>query len=204
MPGLGQERSQSLLCERVKAKQWSKQEFFPDKFEQFNGCEIVVEPCFPTEPAIGLDTSTRFGNNMSYGSLWGYAIDFNIELAYYLNFSTRFNAFYRVLGRSVDASLISEFIIFCHSQRQMYAIQDTSLWATGYFTTSDTLIITSRFRPYTQFEKFIMPYEAEVWHWLFASLVITVVVVFGLKLTPIKIQRFVIGSRVKSPMLNFM
>lgn len=185
------------------ASKWTRKDFFPEKFKTFNGCELSVRVFFPNEPSVGLDRS-RKGENTTDGIFWGYAIEFTTELAYYLNFSLRYqsidffaNDWMTGLGQPVD------FMLFTVSMRKNFA-KRLPLTVTAPFTTTDDLIIISRFSPYSQLYKFILPFEEEVWFWLIVTLSITFTTILLLKMTARRVQDFVFGRKIISPMLNSM
>jgi hypothetical protein len=72
------------------------------------------------------------------------------------------------------------------------------------FTTYDWLIILSKTKPYTQWQKIYFPFEFDVWIWLLITYCVGFCVISVIKKMPIYVQHFVFGLKVKNPILNFM
>lgn len=186
-----------------KTRQWKTKDFFIEKFSNFHGCDLVVLVVYPNEPAIQIDKS-RKGENTSDAVFEGYAIDFNLELAHYLQFTLWFNSFGIIDMTESSKPLPEDYVIFVSSLRKMHSIENSEYFITEPFTTLDDVIIVSRFKPYSQFEKFILPFDMEVWHWLIATFVIAVTVIFLVRFARRSLKNFVFGTNVSSPMLNFL
>lgn len=75
-------------------------------------------------------------------------------------------------------------------------------WLSPPFSTFEEIILISRSKPYTQFEKLFLPFKIEVW--TIITLSAAVVTIFILRFTPKYSQQFVFGSRVRTPVMNFM
>lgn len=185
-------------------RRWKHQDFFPEKFNNFNGCELVVLAGYPHELAIQIDTRWKgTGGNLSDGFVWGWAIDFSAELAHYQNFTIHYTTLSFATRQWSNESLKWDYIVFTSSLREIFYKKRHELHITTPFTTADRLILISRFKPYTQFEKLILPFDEEVWHWLIVALITAMVTIFVVKLTAKEVQRFVFGRFVTTPMLNF-
>lgn len=81
--------------------------------------------------------------------------------------------------------------------------QPSNKTVTHNFTTSDSMILISR-EPHTQFKKFLLPSDTEVWVCLLVTFFIGDFVIFVVKLLKKPIQNFVFGLRVKTPFMNFL
>jgi hypothetical protein len=68
----------------------------------------------------------------------------------------------------------------------------------------DSVIIASRSPNYSNFERVFMPFEHEVWVCLTVTIAVGVLTIVALKLTSKKVQDFVFGSRVSTPLLCFL
>lgn len=187
----------------VKTGYWLSRQFFLNKFNNFNGCDLVASVIYPDEPSTGLD-DTRHIEKADGSAYWGYAIEFNRILMNHLNSSLRFISFNHVTGYKSNESLTQDFIIASMSLRKLHAKQVRGFYVTDHFAITDDLIIVSRSKPHSQFYKFILPFEAEVWHWLIATLVISITVIVVTKLASKSVQNFIFGRDVTSPLLNFV
>lgn len=180
-----------------KSKQWIDQEFFPEKFNNFNGCELVAV-VIESEPSVKLDIS-RTTADMPEGVYWGYAFTLHLELAAHLNFTPKYKSL-----RSSSQNVKGDYHL-CAAQLRRNYLSTRDVTITNLFTTSDELILVSRFKPYSQFDKFVMPFDAETWHWLCATIIIAVavIVIFNV-FAPQSMRYFVIGRFVRTPLLNFV
>lgn len=189
-----------------KLGKWMSHEFFQDKFTNFNGCELIGQTFWRDFPSVAIKGDNIENEPINDSQLIGYIIDFNEELARCLNYALRHNLFNYTTGKPSNRSAPIDYLIMSFSLRKALALTSgvNYLWVSDPFTTSDDVIIMSRFKPYTQFEKFILPFDAEVWHWLIATLLVSVATIFVVKLASRKVQNFVFGRNVSSPMLNFL
>lgn len=138
------------------------------------------------------------------GVFFGYAVDFMDELSQPLNFSLSYNGYHGATRKMLNASMGYDYLLTSKPQRKFYALKISNYFFTDYFTTNDELILTSRFKPYTQFEKLFLPFDEEVWHWLLVTLVVSIVVIVAIKACGVRIQNFVFGRNVTSPIVNFL
>jgi hypothetical protein len=75
---------------------------------------------------------------------------------------------------------------------------------TQRITTEDIFFVISRSAPLSIAQKALLPFDDEVWHWLIGSLTVGVVVILAVSVMKQNIRNFVIGSRIKSPIVNMM
>jgi hypothetical protein len=78
------------------------------------------------------------------------------------------------------------------------------------FTTSFTFLVTdyvflvSRSPLYSFFEKALLPFDQEVWHWLIGFLAAGLLVIVIVSFMSQKIRNFVFGLGIRAPMLNLV
>lgn len=178
------------------SRKWRSHKFFVEKFNNLNGCELVVEIYDSLVPVTIVD----HGYNDKVIAIRGYGIDFNKQISKYLNYTSSY-----VLLEGTNDTKIPEgdFILAALSSRVLLH-KMSSFDMTHSFTTSEIFILISRRKPYTQFEKMFLPFEIEVWTWLIITLTIAVVTILVIKLTPQEIQNVVFGERVGAPILNLV
>jgi hypothetical protein len=179
-----------------KLQKWQNEVFHIDKFNNFNGCELVVGVRHPqfNEIRADVDENGSFIRYKGYGPLFNFEISKNLNYKYVYNF---FNALKRNISTDFD------FQIFGTSWRAINLEKNHS-FSTSQFTTIDDIILISRFKPHTPFEKIFLPFEVEVWYWLIGTLTVFAVAICIFKCTPTSVQKFVFGSKVTTPFLNML
>lgn len=178
---------------------WKKREYFIEKFNNFNGCELNIR-VFNTPQAFDVKSY----NNETLKTIGGYGVTFNEQISRSLNYTY----FYNVKmdnKKSHNKTLIRDFDLNVNSLRMMKLLDPKKKWfSTEPFMAVDDIILISKALVYTQFEKIFLPFQIEVWHWMIATLVIAVLAIVVFKLTPKLVQNFVFGSKVQTPILNLM
>lgn len=178
---------------------WKSHEFFMEKFENFNGCELVIVAPYPQPPTLIVDFDHENGTN-----IWGYGVTFNEQISKNLNYKYIFNPHNLFTNEKVNTTLNTDFYIYSASIRRLFAEDTNNRVTTGRFTTTDTIIFVSRSVIYSQFDKIFLPFDAEVWYLLLATIASAVVLIFAMRFSPIKIRNFVLGKNVQTPLLNLM
>lgn len=185
-------------------RKWINSNFFSEKVKDFHGCALKF--MIYNELLIFDPESKGMGREL---------ID---EIAKSLNFvvqhhpiggkNDRTSAGVDTFKRDIIVLVkpIREFLKrkFTNVGRAYGSLPLKHLYVTHPFTSTETILLTSQTKQYSQFEKNLMPFEVEVWHWTMASLATGLLVIFVLKFTPEYVQKFVFGSRVKTPVLNLM
>lgn len=185
----------------VDTRQWDSREFFPKEFSNFNGCHLTADVSVPN-----IAVQYKFGNKKrnSTGTISGYGIDFLEELARSLNFSLILEYYYnnlKLTNRSLPLNM--DFYYHVQSYRRITTFSEI-ISVTHHITTDDNIVLISRFKPYDQFDKLILPFDDEVWFCLIVTLVIAVITIIVVRFASIKVQRFVFGRYMSTPMLNLL
>lgn len=177
---------------------WKYDEYFIEKFKNFNGCEMIIMVPYPCEP----DTAAEYdAKSKQLSQYWGNGIKFVKIISNSLNYTYTFNG-YDMLSHTYDnESLVNDFYIHSFATR-ILKINTTS--ATIPFRTSIDFILIPHAEYYTPFEKLFLPFEVEVWFWLVVTITTAVAEIFIVKLFPIKVEKFIFGSKVKTPLFNLM
>lgn len=183
----------------VATKQWSNEDFFIDKFNNFNGCTLVA---FAMYPRIGLKSDPNNNNGADVNR--DFAIKFNEIVADKLNISVFYQSYNWNEKIYSNKTLIQDYQLGCISLRKLQTAGVRTVWVTESFTTTDDIIVISKFKPYNQLQKLILPFDREVWHWLAATFLITTSVIVATRFTSKKIRDFIVGRTVASPMLNVL
>lgn len=179
-----------------RTRKWTSGKFFLEKFNNFNGCLLIVLVPIP-QPlmfTVFQDEKENF-QFLGYGTKIHDIISNNLNYTFFLNPRLGFD--------NGNNTLIEDFLFSSMPMRQGYVV-NAKVITTERITTKDVIILTSRSPPYEQFDKIFLPFDIEVWHWLIATFVIAVFVIFIVKLTSRKIQNFMFGSKVQTPILNLM
>lgn len=189
-----------------RLRKWTTPEYFVEKFDNFNGCELSVRAPYPQTNVLQIE----FNNQGNLTNIRGYGPVFNHEISKSLNYSYVYKPF--DLKRKENITKC-DFEIKAESFRRinLRTPLDTFIekfvhpFVTDRFTTIDEIIIISRFETFSQFEKIFLPFEIEIWHWLIAVMSIASFVICILKtFASEKVKKFVFGTVVQSPMLNLM
>lgn len=189
-----------------KLKKWSTETFFVEKFDTFNGCKLTVSAPYPQTNILQIDFNEQgnLTNVRGYGHVFNHEISKSLNYSYvYLPFDLRRNNSLIAFDFAIKAESFRriQFGNYGLNQRIKYEYP----FVTDRYTTIDEIILISRFEPYSQFEKIFIPFEIEIWHWLIVVMSIAVFVIRVLKsFASERVRAFVIGSKVQSPMLNFM
>lgn len=186
----------------AKTRKWENSEFFLKRFENLNGCELVVSVPYPMPPITGVD----FDSDGKFVTSWGYGVRFWEEISKQLNFKMHQNPYNVHTGRHYNEALaendVSSLTI---ATRPIRHISFTpGVQSSQPFTTGEDLILISRNVPYTQLEKLFLPFDEDVWVWLIVTLSAAVATIFILRFATKRVQQFVFGSKVQTPMINLL
>lgn len=180
-----------------ESKKWKNEIFFPRKYFSFNGCELIVGLPFGQEPLIFV----HFVNGI-FSNAWGYGVRINEELSKALNYTYYYNPLDIMRKAVYNQTVQMDFMIVVFSQRHLE--KNDKLQMTHTFSRSDQVIVITKGKIYTPFEKLILPFDFEVWVWLMITAAVSFAVVSILLLAPEYVQKFVFGSRVKTPLMNLL
>lgn len=126
----------------LKKRAWEVRDFFIQKFNNFNGCELIALVFHPNKHAASEYLNFNFIGDQDE-HLSGYAVDFNIMIARNLNYSLKMISVDMRLSKLLHESMTSESVV-----RFYFEIL---FWVTDYIMTTDDVILISRFQPYNQF-----------------------------------------------------
>lgn len=136
------------------SKKWIKNEFFLEKFTNFNGCELVIRVLYPQTMII----NATLDKNGVLKDVWGCAKVFNDHISQKLNYSFVFNLFKKNIY--YNKSMKIDFEILGASMRRL-KVRNFRHVVTERYTTVDDVIIIARPFPYTQFEKIFLPFDSD-------------------------------------------
>lgn len=179
-------------------KKWSRNKFFHEKFNNFNGCELIIMFPYPYFPIFG----AKFNKNGVMTSAYGYGTKMLQSISQSSNYKLIWNPFNIHTRTIYNRTLGADCVLFIQALRYIQ-IQNNKHF-TSRISTMDSLLLISRYPPYTQLEKLILPFDTETWTWLILTLVIAVISIVFLKLARKEVQEFVFGRNVSSPMLNLL
>lgn len=177
-------------------KKWKNAEIFPTKFLNFNGCFLSIG-VVRNEPSVYV----QFDERKILKRVLGYTADINDVISKQLNYSVSYNPFDRKIGEFYNTSIVNDYFLMPTPLKYGHGI---NFYYTFPFTTSDDTILISKSAIFTPLEKMLLTFEIEVWTWLIITLLIAVITICILKLSPKRVQEFVIGKYVSSPILNLM
>lgn len=181
----------------VITKKWKSREFFLEKYKNYNGCELVIMFAYPSHPAFDV----RLDDMENVVEIVGYGTVFLREIGKHLNYTIQYNFFNQFTGTYYNASIKHDFMTFVHTLK---SLTQSNIQVTWTFTTSEDIILISKSDAYTQFEKLFLPFDDGTWLWLIITLSMALLTILLVKLTSTKVQNFVFGTKVKTPILNLM
>jgi hypothetical protein len=171
-----------------KKKKWEERKFAIKKYRNFNNCEMVFMTSYSTPiyiPAIHDIVKAKLNiNSKSLTFEKGKPkprFDFSL-------ISMTFRLFDNInrIAKNISTEIKPQFVM------------------TQRITTEDIFFVISRSAPLSIAQKALLPFDDEVWHWLIGSLTVGVVVILAVSVMKQNIRNFVIGSRIKSPIVNMM
>lgn len=160
----------------ISSRKWKHNKFSVKKFSNLNQCKMN----------INLTTcSQNFTSHAKKSVLLGYVTKFNDIISRKMNFSfssedlkvveTSIESLYRFIHRSDDsgsmlyrATTLRELLLQQDGRFPLYSM-------TKGYKKIDKIILISRFKTYTSFERFFLIIQANVWFCLIGSLVIVAV-----------------------------
>lgn len=157
----------------LKNMKWSNETFFPRKFENFNGCTLVVG---------NISTEYNEPGHWDLISVLAKTLNFKPELKNYTYGSPEYD-----LLNIISPQTESEFQDFDIS---------SALFMDFFTCTVPTGV------PYTQFEKMFIMFDKETWICIFATLVGAFLVIQVINRMSVQVQKFVFGRTVQTPTLN--
>ncbi|CRK91814.1 CLUMA_CG005439, isoform A [Clunio marinus] len=174
---------------------WSSSQFFLDKIDNFQGCEIIFGGFFRFPTAYG-----ELQENKTI-KITGYHVDLINIIAPYANYKVNISFFKKVSsGRKKNISpdvFISSLLL--HGTRNREHNFNTPTQAIHYELIR--IIVPPR-ESYTSFEKLLLAFDKPVWSLIIITFALAFIVIIILRFCPRFIREFVIGRNVKEPALN--
>lgn len=181
----------------LSKRKWKTQEYFIEKFKNYNGCMLYVNIPFQNFPF----TSITLNQNYQVTSLKGVALAIQYAISKKLNHSTFYNFYDLETKNHLYPSVKCDYGLFVHPMRQPEYANSALIQP---IIAVDWIIIASRGSTYSNFEKVFLPFEHEVWFCLTVTISVGVFTIFALKLMSKKVQDYVFGSKVSTPLLCFL
>lgn len=122
----------------------------------------------------------------------GYEIDLLNELSMDLNFTIkpRVDRQMFIMIGGLTTSLLGTFKV---------------IYPSTCYASFDQVFVIPKSRYYTAFEKILLPFDTDTWTLVLMLFIVSVITIFILKLlTTKKVQNFVFGSKVKTPITNLL
>lgn len=179
-------------------KRWERSEFFLEKFSNFNGCELTIVVPYPYNSLADV----VFDSNGTLMKVSGEGNRIFEVIGENVNFAIRFNPFNTASREFYNRSFGEDLKLYAFPMRFLSTLDNVCM--SPPFRTYDDLILISRSKPYTQFEKLFLPFEIEAWTWMIVTLSATVATIFVLRFAPKYVQNFVFGTRVQTPVMNLL
>ena len=168
-----------------RAMKWENHQFFPKKYRNFHGCNLTLNLHFTLKNNPQRRSIPTLYIFEEFSKIFNFKIDYKFEdTGTFLGKTELFRADLRYLDHPFDGDLF-------HITTVPYAIERAA------FTVPPG-------EPYTPFEKLFMPFEIEVWIAICVSFIIGVSTIWIISLAPIKMQNFLFGSNIRTPILNMV
>jgi hypothetical protein len=166
-------------------RKWESQTFEIEKFDNFNGCEIVVHMHEPSEPIL---------------------IDIHKFLSASLDFKTKWVIFKPYEGKYVTERVPVDWSLAARTLRVSLGNSSSrqKLAMTHYTHVQDQMFIVSRSAEYTMAEKALLPLDSEVWYWLIGFMAVGMIVIVVVNFMKNQVKIFVFGLNFRAPLLNLM
>jgi hypothetical protein len=183
----------------VKGGRWETNKFSMEKFHDFEGCELQVL----TPLLKNVELLHKFDENGTLVGTKGPIHAMHQIISKRLNYTYNYNPYFLEESAAYNESLKSDFALFSTSYHKLRTINLNGK-LTWPHTSVDTVVLFSRFKPYTQYEKIFLPFDTEVWYCLIGMLLFFASVIILLKFASKSVRDFVIGSKVRTPLLNMV
>lgn len=186
----------------LRTRQWRTNQYFVEKFNDFNGCELIS-----CAYQMGVSEDIRLDGSQKIEKLYGRGVDLNDIIGGSLNYSIFYNQHLhdnRLKMRMQNESIENDYPLMAYSTRMILGILSEGGVVTQPFTMSKELIVIPPDELYSQFEKLFLPFDEEVWFWLFVTMSIAVITIVVIGFAPEKVRKFVFGTSVETPMLNLL
>lgn len=173
--------------------EWSSENFFPEKFKEFFGCELTIGVRHQA-PAFGFEIVDGKISN-----IYGYNALIIQNIAEHLNFTINYNPYMEHCQCFLNTSVENHYFMKSDS---LHHISIGDIFVTEiYFETKSTFLVPSG-QLYTDFEKLFFPFDKETWISLLATYLIALFVIVFLKYSAQRARDFVFGEQVNDPTLN--
>ncbi|CRK91817.1 CLUMA_CG005442, isoform A [Clunio marinus] len=172
---------------------WSSSQFFLDKIDNFQGCEIIFGGFFRFPFAY-----EELQENKTI-KITGYNVDLINIIAPYANYTVKISFSKRRLRKRRFDVFISPPLLLHHVQKRHHFNMPTQ--AIHY--ESVRAIVPPR-ESYTSFEKLLLAFDKPVWSLIIITFALAFIVIIILRFCPRFIREFVIGRNVKEPALNVL
>jgi hypothetical protein len=186
-------------------RKWETEEYFIEKFKNYNGCDVVVLIPYQnlpyTEVLFHHQDNITDEHELTIKSVHGFALAVESIIRLKLNYYTFFNFFNLKTNQFYYPKVIFDYGLFISLMRKP-GFNSSAL--VQPLIAVDSFIITSRSATYSNFERAFLPFEHEVWVCLTVTIAIGIIIIFALKLMSKQVQDFVFGSKVSTPLLCFM
>jgi hypothetical protein len=162
----------------INSMKWDNDTFFPEKFENLNGCFLYIN----NDPL----PSSRISTTNQIFKVLAKTLNFQ---PYYVNSVTSSIAAVKKFGL---------YNIINAQHKKLYEIYDFS---SALYTDYTTCTVPSG-EPYTQLEKMFLMFDKATWICIGATLAGALLVIQVINCLSIKVQKFVFGRDVRTPTLN--
>lgn len=183
-----------------KSKAWTKDEFFPQRFKNFNRCELIARTVAQFSPYVMF--LTKYKSATGYESR-GLAIRIHETIEKSLNFTTFYDLLDYRPSYSKNPKKAIDFNINAYPLRALSHASASSYFTHPFYTQIDLFLIPPG-ELYTSFEKMLLPFDFDVWIWMIVTFSTGILTIAIVKRTPKQIQNFIFGSRVQTPMMNML
>lgn len=181
----------------VQKRKWKNRDYFPETIKDYKGEQFSIEvvPDYPLA-IITFDSKREF-------VISGYGVDMFREMAKKFNIKLYLNPFDTKSREVYNKNITTNGHILSRNLRINLLLR-IRVFFTQPYKMEETCFLISRNKPYTQYDKMLLPFDTETWIALIILFTSAVFVIAALRFAPKYIRNFIIGFRVETPMINLM
>ncbi|CRK91819.1 CLUMA_CG005444, isoform A [Clunio marinus] len=171
---------------------WSSSQFFLDKIDNFQGCEIIFSGYISPPAAY-----EELQDNKTI-KITGYHVDLINIIAPYANYTVKISFFMKRQRKTKLDVFISPLLLHDVQKRHHFNMPTQAI-----HYESVRAIVPPR-ESYTSFEKLLLAFDKPVWNLIIITFALAFMAIIILRFCPRSIREFVIGRNVKEPALNVL
>lgn len=182
----------------LKSLEWEKSIVLDHEIGNFHGCSVRIG-------IVNLHKPFAYHKILDDGSfeVLGLTVSFWDALANHYNFRIRYSPVDVLTGKCLDKTPLPNMIPQ-HSGLQDIILSNYESQIAEIISSDSYGFIIPYGELYTPLEKLFLPFDLETWIWFTVFMVTGIVVIEIIKRTPRRVQDFVFGQNVSTPIINLV